>query len=65
MKVEDLRKQSVKELWEQLAKDEANLAEFILDVRTKGIKDVKRGHRLKKEIARIKTIIQEKENSDG
>ncbi len=61
MKVEELRKQSQEELHQLLAKQEADLADFMLDVHTKEVGDIRRGRRLRKEIARIKTIIREKE----
>lgn len=61
MKIEELRKQSAEELRQLLAKQEADLADFTLDVHTKEVDDIRRGRRLKKEIARIKTIIREKE----
>ncbi len=61
MKTEELRQQSIEELRQQLAKDEADLADFMVDVRTKEVDDIRRGRRLRKEIARIKTIIREKE----
>jgi large subunit ribosomal protein L29 len=61
MKTEELRQQSTQELSQQLAKDEADLADFMVDVRTKEVDDIRRGRRLRKEIARIKTIIRERE----
>ncbi|PSO44946.1 50S ribosomal protein L29 [Candidatus Saccharibacteria bacterium SW_7_54_9] len=61
MKTEELRQQSTQELTQQLAKDEADLADFMVDVRTKEVDDIRRGRRLRKEIARIKTIIRERE----
>ncbi|PSO42838.1 50S ribosomal protein L29 [Candidatus Saccharibacteria bacterium QS_5_54_17] len=61
MKTEELRQQSTEELTQQLAKDEADLADFTVDVRTKEVDDIRRGRRLRKEIARIKTIIRERE----
>ena len=61
MKTEELRQQSTEELTQQLAKDEADLADFMVDVRTKEVDDIRRGRRLRKEIARIKTIIRERE----
>ncbi|PSO43671.1 50S ribosomal protein L29 [Candidatus Saccharibacteria bacterium QS_8_54_8] len=61
MKTEELRQQSTEELTQQLAKDEADLADFMVYVRTKEVDDIRRGRRLRKEIARIKTIIRERE----
>ena len=61
MKVTDLRKQSVKELDKLLAKTEAEWLEFMTDVRTKEVNDNRLGRRLRRDIARIKTIIREKE----
>lgn len=57
----DLRKQSIKELEKQLAKLEDEWLEFMVDVRTKGVSDNRAGRRLRRDIARIKTIIREKQ----
>lgn len=65
MKLEDMRKQSMKELEQQLAKYQEDLAEFNLDIRTKDVANVREGRRLRKDIARLKTIIQEKEQANG
>lgn len=65
MKLEDMRKQSMKELEQQLAKYQEDLAEFNLDIRTKDITNVREGRRLRRDIARLKTIIQEKEQANG
>lgn len=61
MKIEELRKKSIEELRQQLAKDQADLADFMVDVHTKEVGDIRRGRRLRREVARIKTIIREKE----
>lgn len=65
MKLEDIRKKSVKELYQQLDKYQADLAEFNLDIRTKEVNNVREGRRLRKDIARLKTIIREKEQANG
>lgn len=57
----DLRKQSIKELEKELAKLEDEWLEFMVDVRTKGVSDNRLGRRLRRDIARIKTIIREKQ----
>lgn len=61
MRVEDVRKQTTKELEQELAKAESDLAEFMLDIHTKDVGDVRRGKKLRKHIAQIKTIIRERE----
>lgn len=61
MKIEDMRKQSIQELTQQLAKYEDDLANFMLEVYTQEVSDNRRGRRIRKDIARIKTIIREKE----
>lgn len=61
MKIEDMRKQSIQELRQQLAKYEDDLANFMLEVYTQEVSDNRRGRRIRKDIARIKTIIREKE----
>ncbi len=65
MKLEDIRKKSVKELQQQLAKYQADMQQFNLDVRTKEVNNVREGRRLRKDIARLKTIIREKEQTNG
>lgn len=57
----DLRKQSITELEKELAKLEEEWLEFMVDVRTKGVNDNRKGRRLRRDIARIKTIIREKQ----
>lgn len=61
MKIEDIRKQSTPELEQELAKAQADLSEFMLDIRTKEVPDIRRGRKLRRHIARIKTIIRERE----
>lgn len=61
MKIEDMRKQSIQELTQQLVKYEDDLANFMLEVYTQEVSDNRRGRRIRKDIARIKTIIREKE----
>ena len=65
MKVEDLRRQSIKELRQQLDKCRSDLAAFNLDIRTKDVSDVRLGRRLRRDIARIETLIKEKERGNG
>lgn len=63
MKLTDLRKQSVDELAKLLAKTQGEWLEFMTDVRTKEVTDNQRGRRLRRDIARIKTVMVEKEQS--
>lgn len=63
MKISDLRKQSIKELQETLAKTEADFIKFKVDMRTKEVNNVRLGRDLRRQAARIKTIIREKELS--
>ena len=57
----DLRKESIKELEMRLAKMQSEWLEFMTDVRTRGVSDNRKGRRLRRDIARIKTVIREKE----
>lgn len=57
----DLRKESIKELEMRLAKVQGEWLEFMTDVRTRGVSDNRKGRRLRRDIARIKTVIREKE----
>lgn len=57
----DLRKESIKELEMRLAKLQGEWLEFMTDVRTRGVSDNRKGRRLRRDIARIKTVIREKE----
>ncbi len=61
MMLSDLRKESIKELEKRLAKTQGEWLEFMTDVRTRGVSDNRKGRRLRRDIARIKTIIREKE----
>ena len=61
MMLSDLRKESIKELEQRLAKTQGEWLEFMTDVRTRGVSDNRKGRRLRRDIARIKTIIREKE----
>ncbi|MEX0919796.1 MAG: 50S ribosomal protein L29 [Candidatus Saccharimonadales bacterium] len=61
MKTLEMRKQSIKELRKLLSKQEAELLEFVADVSSKKVADNSVGNKLRKDIARIKTLIKEKE----
>ncbi|MEX0934522.1 MAG: 50S ribosomal protein L29 [Candidatus Saccharimonadales bacterium] len=61
MKTLEMRKQSIKELQKLLSKQEAELLEFISDVNSKKVSDNSVGKKLRRDIARIKTLIREKE----
>ncbi|MEX0668218.1 MAG: 50S ribosomal protein L29 [Candidatus Saccharimonadales bacterium] len=61
MKTLEMRKQSIKELQKLLSKQEAELLEFVADVSSKKVADNSVGNKLRKDIARIKTLIKEKE----
>lgn len=63
MKMSDLRKQSVNELKETLAKTQKEFEKFKVDMRTKEVNNVRLGRSLRTRAARIKTIIREKELS--
>lgn len=61
MKITDLRKQSVDELEETLKKTETDFRKFKVDMRTKEVNNVRLGSKLKRQAARVKTVIREKE----
>ncbi|MEX0748656.1 MAG: 50S ribosomal protein L29 [Candidatus Saccharimonadales bacterium] len=61
MMLADLRKESTTELEKLLAKTQGEWLEFMTDVRTKEVSDNRRGRKLRRDIARIKTVIREKE----
>ncbi len=61
MKLQDITKKTDKELAELIATTRANLAQAVIDSRTKESKDVKVQARLKKTIARALTISRERQ----
>lgn len=65
MKITDLRKQSIKELSETIKKTEADLEKFRVDMRTKEVNNVRLGLNLRRQLAQAKTVLREKELSNG
>jgi len=63
MKTRELREKSPEELRKLLFEDKAKLVELRFDVSAHQEKNVKEINRIKKEIARINTILKEKEGS--
>ena len=61
MKIQDITKKTDAELAELIKTSRADLAQAVIDSRTKETKDVKKLGRLKKTIARALTIAHERE----
>ncbi|MBI2797692.1 50S ribosomal protein L29 [Candidatus Saccharibacteria bacterium] len=61
MKAKELRNKSNKELQKDLQELQAGLATAAVDYRTKEIKNVKQIHNIKKDIARVLTILHQQE----
>ncbi len=64
MKITELRKQSAKELQKLLDKTTSEWLEFQTDISSQKVSDNSQGRKLRKDIARIKTLIREKELTD-
>ena len=60
MAVTDLRNKNIKDLKEELAKLEKDLQKTVSDILQKKEKNVKKASFLRKDIARIKTVLNEK-----
>ncbi len=61
MKLQDITKKTDAELTSLIVQAQADLAQAVIDSRTKEVKDVKQLGRLKKTIARALTIARERE----
>ena len=62
METIELRKKNTVELEKELSERIENLQKFRFGVNKSKIKNVKEGKNLRKDIARIKTVIKEKSN---
>ena len=60
MVVADLRKKNIEDLKEELTKLEKELQKAVSDILQKKEKNVKKAFFLRKDIARIKTVLNEK-----
>jgi len=60
MVVTDLKNKNIKDLKEELTKLEKDLQKVVSDILQKKEKNVKKASFLKKDIARIKTVLNEK-----
>jgi len=60
MIVADLRKKNIEDLKEELTKLEKDLQKAVSDILQKKEKNVKKASFLRKDIARIKTVLNEK-----
>ena len=65
MKAKELRNQSNKELHKKLADSRAKLAQLNVDYRTKEVKNVREIRSLKRDVARILTIMSEQDKVQG
>ncbi|MBI4101139.1 50S ribosomal protein L29 [Candidatus Microgenomates bacterium] len=61
MKLGDLRQQSDQQLHDMLAKQRQQISQLHVDQRTKDIKNVRELRKLKKTVARILTVLRERE----
>lgn len=59
MKLDELRKKTKEELNEELSKSQKSLRDVVADVLQKKEKNVKKAKQIRKEIARIKTLLKE------
>ena len=62
MKIKELRQKTDKELRELLAEDQHKLGQLKFDLAAKKLKNVRQIRELRKEIARIITILKGKDN---
>lgn len=60
IKVSELREKSIEDLKKELSKVEESLQKTVSDILQKKEKNIKKASFLKKDIARIKTLINEK-----
>ena len=63
MKLKDLRKKNMSELQKELTEKTELLSSFRLGISNSKVKNVKNGRNLKREIARIKTLLQEEKKA--
>lgn len=63
MKAKDLKNKSMKELQKNLTDSRAKLAQLRVDYRTKEVKNVREIRVIRKDIAKILTIIAEQEKA--
>ena len=63
MKLKDLRKKNTSELEKELKDKIELLSSFRLGISNSKVKDVKNGRNLKREIARIKTLLAEAQSA--
>ncbi len=61
MKAKELHNKSQKELQKDLADLREKYAKTLIDMRTKEVKNVKTLHGIKKDIARVLTVLKEQE----
>lgn len=65
MKAKDMRNKSNKELQKQLTDMQTQLNTLLIDYKTKEVKNVKQISALKKDIARVKTVLNEASLVEG
>lgn len=65
MKAKELRNQSNKELQKKLVDNRAKLAQLNVEYRTKEVKNVREIRSLKRDVARILTIMSEQDKVQG
>ncbi len=66
MKAQDIRNKSDKELTQNLHQLQTDLMTAAIEYRTKEVKNVKQIHAIKKDIARVMTIMHERvQKTDG
>jgi large subunit ribosomal protein L29 len=63
MKTKDLRKKNANDLTKELTELESELREFRFGMAGGRTKNVKRAHAIKKDIARIKTVLHQKSHA--